>query len=495
MQLRLSSVTYAYPDAAAAVLSDVSVTFPAGWTGVIGDNGCGKTTLALIAAGLIEPDRGGASPRLVAAYCPQDASEEPPGLADLACDWGPEAVAARRALEIDDEWLWRYATLSGGQRKRVQLACALVARPDVLVVDEPTNDLDAPSREAVARALAGFGGVGILISHDRRLLDDLAQRCLVFEGDGPVMRPGGYTEATRLAAADRDARARERERARREVGRLEAEARRRAEEASRTAGRRSARGLDRHDSDGRERLGRAIVSGKDGVAGKLSATMGRRLERAESALAQTRAEGHREARLDGYGATSSARTLIHWEGGRLTAGDFCLTAPELWVGPSDHIVLTGPNGTGKSLLVSHLAMLVREGVAVARLPQQVDASLRAAALGRLGALDPATRGRVLSVVGRLNSDPARLLDGGDVSPGELRKLLLAEQLTRDPALLVLDEPTNHLDVGSIEALQGLLASFPGAFVLVTHDETLRDTVSGVSWRTVSAEGGARLEVG
>jgi ATPase subunit of ABC transporter with duplicated ATPase domains len=94
----------------------------------------------------------------------------------------------------------------------------------------------------------------------------------------------------------------------------------------------------------------------------------------------------------------------------------------------------------------------------------------------------------------LNSDPDKLLDGDDLSPGELRKLMLAQQLVTNPSLLVLDEPTNHLDMGSIEALQGMLIGFPGAFLLVTHDEQLSEAVTQIGWETRRGENGMRLQV-
>ena len=95
---------------------------------------------------------------------------------------------------------------------------------------------------------------------------------------------------------------------------------------------------------------------------------------------------------------------------------------------------------------------------------------------------------------RLNSDPDKLLDGDDLSPGELRKLMLAEQLVTNPNFLVLDEPTNHLDVGSIEALQEMLSGFSGALLLVTHDRQLSEAVTQIGWETIQGESLMRLLV-
>lgn len=288
MQLNLLNISYTYEGAASPTLDCVSVTFPQGWTGIIGDNGCGKSTLARVATGLIVPDEGLVAPKLFAAYCPQDTSIVPAELSDLATDWGSEALQIRDALGIEDAWLWDYERLSGGQKKRVQIACALWQRPDVLVLDEPTNDLDAQTRESVQRSLQAFKGIGLLISHDRALLDALVDQCAVFEGRHVVMRPGGYSKVAEQMRGERATRVRQHENARREERRLKAEVQRRNEEVVRSSSRLSARRLDKHDSDRRERLGRARVSSKDSVAGRAAGAMASRSERASQVAAETR---------------------------------------------------------------------------------------------------------------------------------------------------------------------------------------------------------------
>ena len=108
MQLNLSNISYTYEGAVSPALDRVSVTFPQGWTGIIGDNGCGKSTLARVATGLIVPDEGSVAPTLFAAYCPQDTSIVPAELSDLATDWGSEALQIRDALGIEDAFSAQY---------------------------------------------------------------------------------------------------------------------------------------------------------------------------------------------------------------------------------------------------------------------------------------------------------------------------------------------------------------------------------------------------
>ena len=128
---------------------------------------------------------------------------QPDNLEEFALAFDGLAVALRRDLGIEEDWAWAFGELSGGQQKRLQVACALWAQPDVLAVDEPTNHVDAATRHAIATALSRFAGVGLLVSHDRELLDVLCSRCLFVTRVGAAMRPGGYTHASSQAALER----------------------------------------------------------------------------------------------------------------------------------------------------------------------------------------------------------------------------------------------------------------------------------------------------
>lgn len=482
MQLHLNAIDYRYPEAADPVLRGVSATFPSGWTGIVGDNGAGKSTLARIACGLIGPDAGAAAPKLRAAYCEQETISPPGNLEDFACSYDSSAIKLRATLGVEEDWPWRYDGLSGGQQKRLQIACALWAEPDLLVVDEPTNHLDGPTRRAVAGALSRFKGIGLLISHDRALLDQLCGQCLFLAEGQAVMRPGAYSQGESQAELEDRSASRAREKARREQRRIAAEAAMRRETASRAASRRSARNVAEHDSDAREKIRLAVYSGQDGKAGKLSARMDARLERASEVLANAHVRKRYEGNVWFDVAASRKPVLVQMDACRIALGDGkTLEVPGLWIARDARIGLVGENGSGKSTLVRALAERLGRTCPVLYIPQEPSFDERAAALARLRELPDAQRGRVLAVVAQLNSHPQRILEGGRISPGELRKLMLALGILDRPSALVMDEPTNHMDVGSIEALERMLGGFPGALVLVSHDKALVGSVAAEIW--------------
>lgn len=494
MQLNLSNIVFSYSAATEPALRGVSAVFLSGWTGIVGDNGSGKTTLALVACGLVEPDSGTVAPALVSRYCAQETTEAPENLDDFARAYDGSAVRLRHDLALGDDWHERYDTLSSGQQKRLQVACALWSDPDVLVMDEPTNHLDASTRRAISAALGRFSGVGLLISHDRELLDALCARCLFVSDGSTHMRPGGYTQASSQADLERSTAIHVRETARKEKARIEREARRRREEASRAAGKRSLRGADKHDSDARDRKKVAIVSGKDGVAGKLSSRMASRLESADTKLASTRVEKRYDADVWFDAEPSRRKVLFRMEPEELAIGEDVLRVPALHIGNADHIGFIGDNGSGKTTLIRHIMDRLPESTRCLYIPQEADPELRRSTMDALNTLPSDRRGRVLAIVAQLNSEPERILEGDTISPGEMRKLMLALGILDSPELIVMDEPSNHLDLGSTEALERILAAYPGALLLVSHDAALVQAATGIVWEMHRTSEGYELAV-
>ena len=147
------------------------------------------------------------------------------------------------------------------------------------------------------------------------------------------------------------------------------------------------------------------------------------------------------------------------------------------------IRVAGPNGIGKTTLLA--AMIRGAHVASERilyLPQELTARDGIAMLDAVRDLNAGERGRVLTLVAALGIDPDRLLESAAPSPGEARKLAMAYGLGRQVWAMVLDEPTNHLDMPAIERLEEALVEYPGAMVIVTHDDALAKRCTSIEWR-------------
>ena len=481
MQLSLQSITYTYSSSVEPILHNVSVVFPQGWTGLLGDNGCGKTTLAKIACGQLAPQKGVVTGPSVALLCSQETAFAPENLYDFAAAYDRDARDLRRELALEDDMPWRYDELSCGEQKKLQIACALWAKPDVLVLDEPTNHIDAAARSCLMTALRRFDGIGIVVSHDRELLDGLVDRCASFEAGTVRVRPGGFTRASGQRDLERSASMRERRRAKEQLDRLMVEKDKRAHEAARADARMSKRHIDPKDRSAKAKIDLARFTGQDGKRGRLSSQLEGRLDAARERLAHARVEKCYDGDLWLDVAPAPRRVLIRSAACDIPCGPGALHLPDLYVGNTDHIAITGPNGAGKSTLLEHLRPHIPDGIAWLDIPQELDEELAHGVVERVRALSSGERGRVLSVVAQLNSDPARILEGCATSPGEMRKLLLALGVLSSPALIVMDEPTNHLDLHSVEALERALAGYPGVLLLVSHDERFLSACTSVRW--------------
>jgi ATPase subunit of ABC transporter with duplicated ATPase domains len=470
------------------LIEDLTCHFPPGWTGIVGANGSGKSTILKLAARLIEPDAGEVRAPGFALYCEQRTDDAPAFFSDLIQAESREAVLVRSDLGIREDWIERWRTLSHGERKRAQVGVLLWRRPDVLAVDEPTNHLDAEAREMLFKALKRFQGVGLLVSHDRELLDSLCSHCLFVEPPEIVMRRGGYTRAREAMDRERSSERRRHELARAARKKLEREASKRRSEASQADARRSKRFLERGDHDGREKINRARLTGKDAVAGKLLRQLQGRLRQAREKDRDTVVAKTHETGIWLPGSRSRRDVLFQMKEGEIElGGGRSLAHPDLTMRPDDHVAVTGPNGGGKSTLIRRIvASLDIPPERLTYVPQEIDVAESSRILERARALPRDQLGFMMTVVSRLGSRPHRLLESDEPSPGEARKLLLAMGIAREPHLIVMDEPTNHMDLPSIESLESALRDCPGGLLLVSHDMRFLKRLTKKCWSITAA---------
>jgi ATPase subunit of ABC transporter with duplicated ATPase domains len=471
--IRLERLSFAHLDAA-PILDAADARVGAGWTALVGENGAGKTTLLRLVAGELAPSGGRVHlepARARVLLCTQVVDRPDASVAALAAARTGLAARLRGALGLDAAALARWDTLSPGERKRWQIGGALGAEPEVLLLDEPTNHLDRAGRALLLAALRGFRGAGVLVSHDREALEALATRTLRLHQGALRSYPVGLGEAQRLWELERRGAWERRTAAQAEARRARAqvvEARREADAAERAWTR--AAGLKGN-----------WVENKRGAKVHRLATAAAEAERAIGGAPALRELG----RSVFLGWEPAPRpVLLSLDADVLRAGPAPLLRDvHVRLGRGDRVWLEGPNGAGKSTLVAALrAGATLPGDRLLHLPQELPAGEGARLLAEVRALPGEVRGRVLSLVGALGTDPARLLTSADPSPGEARKLLLALGMGRHAWVLLLDEPTNHLDLPTVERLEEALAAYPGALLLVTHDARLAARCTGVRWQ-------------
>jgi ATP-binding cassette subfamily F protein uup len=432
---------------------------------LVGRNGSGKSTLLRIAAELVEPDSGSrfVQPGASVRYLPQepDLSGHATTLAYVEAGLGPtdDPHQARFLLEqlglAGDE---DPAHLSGGELRRAALARVLAPAPDILLLDEPTNHLDLPTIEWLEATLAAQRGALVLISHDRRFLENLSRTT--------VWLDRGRTRRVELGFGHfeewRDAQLAEEER-------------------------------DQH------KLGRKIVAEEHWVRYGVTARRKRNVRRMaeltklrEARRAFRGAAGKaviKAAEAEQSGArVIEAKSITKAYDARPIVKDFSIRIMR-----GDRIGIVGPNGSGKTTLVSLLtgALAPDAGEVVH------GANLQMATLdqGR-ESLDPdwtvseaLTGGRgdtviigdtSKHVVGYMRDflfapeqarTPLRVLSGG-----ERGRLMLARALAKPSNLIVLDEPTNDLDLETLDVLEEMLGDYAGTVILISHDRDFLDRI-------------------
>ena len=486
--LRLDSVSFSYRDSV-PILIDVSCELHAGWTALVAPNGTGKTTLLRIVARELYPESGAVvtEPRNArVAWCRQTAEHLGDEIRAFAL--APDSDARRwlGRLRLDPKALERWSTLSPGERRRWQIGAALAARPDVLLLDEPTDHLDGDARELLVAALQRFEGVGILVSHDRSLLAALATATARIHACGLELRRCGFEEATRAWREENEARRRSREKIRRSerhLGKRLGQRRNDLRSADASVGRRK-RTKGRGDSDSRTMA--ASIRAQKGAArlSREAALLRDKMARTHEALEAVRFDKSRGGRVSLAFRPAETACIASLHVPTLLAGDRAVVADVgAEIRRESRVWICGPNGAGKSTLLRALhAEATLPADRLLHLPQELEEGAVATLLGDLRRSGAEARGRLLAIAATLGADPDRLLETSAPSPGEARKLWIAAGLARGVSACFLDEPTNHLDLPAIERLEAALADYPGALVIVTHDPALAGACTNETWR-------------
>jgi ATP-binding cassette subfamily F protein uup len=485
--------------------------------GVIGRNGAGKTTLGRILAGLEAPDQGQLSTRRGARV---EMFEQVPHLdptldaeQTVASGLKPWSEAVRRHRAISDELQagrgdletlvhdqlaaadeverlggWdqshrvrsllellgiRQVTanvgqMSGGEQRRVALARLLIARPDLAILDEPTNHLDADTIEWLEKYLVEeYQGALVLITHDRYLLDAVAQRTAeVADGEVYVFE-GGY-------------------------GRFLEQKAEREEHAART-------------EQNRQNFLRREVEWLRRQPKARTTKQAARIDRAEAALAAPKPKVEQTAQLT-LDVTRTSKTLLELREFSVGIGDRVLCRPFNWtLLAGERVGIVGPNGAGKTtflraMLGAHTPLSgsadFGKNTKVAYLDQQ-RTSLDDSATVFENIVGDQTR----IVIGEQSFEPYSYLERfgfyrekmyqpvASLSGGERARVALARLLRQSANLLVLDEPTNDLDVSTLGALESMLVDAGASVLVVTHDRWLLDRIatSLLVWSPTSAE--------
>ncbi len=487
--LLFSDVSFTYDTMTVPLLSNINVHFNRGWTGIIGANGTGKTTLLKLAAGELSPSQGQITGSENAVYCRQR-TDNPPLLLDKMINSSDNpACRIKGQLNVGADWYERWDTLSHGERKRAQIAAAIWSGPAILAVDEPTNHLDADARNYLRQALNSFNGIGLLVSHDRELLDSLCHQCLYIEPPDAVLRNGNYTQGqAQKEKEEQNLEGLHRVKKQAYI-KLRKETSKRRDVASRSHSMRSKRGLDIKDHDSRFKKNLARISNKDGHGGKLLNQLDGRLKQAREDLENIKIKKKYEMGIWVAGEKSKRNFLfyltedvIHF-GGRGS-----LSFPDLFMYPDDRIALTGLNGAGKSTLISHIVNTMKpDDEKFTFIPQEINMELSKQIMLRAKKLPGDKLGKMMAVVSRLGSRPERLLESLEPSPGEIRKVMLATGIANEPHLIIMDEPTNHMDLPSIECLEEALKDCPCGLLLVSHDRKFLDRLTNKNWHITQKE--------
>ena len=448
---------------------------------VVGRNGTGKSTLLQIVSGDLSPDAGTVwrRPALRMARLAQDVPlSDPRSVFDVVAeganlheeDWQREQRVRLVLSRLDLKPDVAVDTLSGGWRRRVLLARALVNDPELLVLDEPTNHLDIDAMTWLETFIDGYPGAVLFVTHDRVFLERLATRIVELDRGAVTSWPGDYQTFLRKKEESL------------------------ANEAVRNEK------FDKRLAEEEAWLRQGVKARRTRDEGRVRALMAMRAERA------ARRTQIGSIRLSADQIERSGQLVFEAENVTKTFEDHVVVRDfSTRVMRGDRIGLIGPNGAGKTtllrLLLGTLAPdsgLVRHGANVQtayydQQREQLDPERTVVDTIGDGNDMVIVNGRTRHVHSYLRdfmfsseraNAPVKALSGG-----ERNRLLLARLFTKPANVLVLDEPTNDLDIETLELLEAFLVEWPGTLLLVSHD---RRFIDNVVTSTIVFEGGGQL---
>jgi ATP-binding cassette subfamily F protein uup len=444
---------------------------------LVGRNGSGKSTLLKIAAGDIEADSGTrfVQPGATVRYLPQEPdftgyptvrSYVESGLAPGDDPHRAEYLMRELSLTGDEDT----AHLSGGESRRAALARVLAPEPDILLLDEPTNHLDLPAIEWLESELKSMRSAIVLISHDRRFLENLSQATVWLDrGEARRMDRGfAHFEAWRDQVLEEEEK-------------------------------------EQH------KLDRKIVVEEHWLRYGVTARRKRNVRRLgdlhalrEKRRTLVKAQGN--VNLATGDADASGKRVIEVKGLSKSFGDRVIVKDlDLRVLRGDRLAIVGPNGAGKTTLIKLITGALQPDAGMVQLGTNLemvsleqdrtslspDTSLKDALTGG-GSDQVIVNGEPRHVIAWMKDFLFRPEQGGTpvgvLSGGERGRIMLARALSRPSNLMILDEPTNDLDLETLDLLQELLAAYQGTVLLVSHD---RDFIDRVATSTLVFEGGGR----
>lgn len=433
--------------------------------GLAGMNGCGKTTLLHILAGLLEPDEGA-----VARHC-KIALLRQPGLDGTAPEPEPgPRHTEQKALKFLPA---KGPGKSGGEQTRKAIAAVLSQNAPLLFADEPTNNLDLSGISLLEDALLHYKGAVVLVSHDRALLDTVCTTLWAIEDGKLRVFPGSYTEWMAERERERAFAISEYEQYQREKSRLTAEMRNIRQQAKSMMKPPSRMGSSE------ARLYKGTASIQQGHVQNRAKAIRKRLAQMEEKEKPRDLPG---IRMQGQSAAPVSRVAVRVEhadiyrGKRIVLRDVSLTLPR-----GSKTVLLGDNGSGKTTLAEYIlssstGVTLAPGLRVGFFAQGHEIlEPSKTVLENARADSELPEGEVRTILANLLlpasavGKPVRVLSGG-----ERAKTAFARLLASPCGLLVLDEPTNHIDSFAAEALERLLGKWEGTLLLITHDRRLAE---------------------